>query len=95
MSGGSMNYLYRRVEEDATFIEQTPERRAFRKHLKKIAEALRAIEWNDSGDGASNEEGLIRACLSTTATLETATEAAREALTALRDEVARVEGAYK
>jgi hypothetical protein len=95
MSGGSMNYLYRRVEEDATFIEKTPERKAFRKHLVKVAAALRAIEWNDSGDGARDEEELIRACLYPTATLEAATEAAWEALTALRDEVTRVEGTYK
>jgi hypothetical protein len=90
-----MNYLYRRVEEDATFIEQTPERKAFRKHLVKVAAALRAIEWNDSGDGAKYEEEIIRACLSPTATLEAATETAWEAWKTLRDEVARVEGAMK
>lgn len=95
MSGGSMHYFYRRVEEDATFIENTPERRAFREHLKKVAEALRAIEWNDSGDGASDEEVLIRACLSPTATLEAATESAWKAWKTLLDEVAQVEKEYK
>lgn len=85
-----MNYLYSKIEYDARFSEHTPERQAFRKHLVKVAAALRAIEWNDSGDGASDEEELIRACLSPTATLEAATEAAWEALTALRAEHMRV-----
>ena len=58
MSGGSMNYLYSAVES-ATFEENTILRKAFRLHLLKVSEALRAIEWNDSGDGADNEDFLI------------------------------------
>jgi hypothetical protein len=38
-------------------------RKKFRSHLRRVSEAMRAIEWNDSGDGASNEADLIRACL--------------------------------
>jgi hypothetical protein len=90
MSGGSMNYLYAKIEYDAVFKTDTPERKAFRTHLVKVAAALRAIEWNDSGDGASDEEELIRACLSPTATLEAVTEAAQKALDDLRAELLKV-----
>jgi hypothetical protein len=90
MSGGSMNYLYAKIEYDAVFNTDTPERKAFRKHLVKVAAALRSIEWNDSGDGASDEEELIRACLSPTATLEAVTEAAQKALDDLRAELLKV-----
>jgi len=90
MSGGSMNYLYSKIEYDAVFKTDTPERKAFRKHLVKVAAALRAIEWNDSGDGASDEEELIRACLSPTATLEAVTEAAQKALDDLGAELLKV-----
>lgn len=69
MSGGSMNYLSFKVEE-AEFEENSPLRRAFRKHLKKVAKALHAIEWNDSCDGYEGENELIEACLSKGAELE-------------------------
>lgn len=62
MSGGSMDYLYSKVL-DASFNEHTVLRRAFRQHLKLIAEALRAIEWNDSCDGDDREEILLKKCL--------------------------------
>lgn len=35
----------------------------FREHLRKVADAMKAIEWNDSGDGARDEAALIKACL--------------------------------
>jgi hypothetical protein len=35
-----------------------------RRHLNLVAKALRAIEWNDSGDGDDREDEAIRACLS-------------------------------
>lgn len=53
-----MNYLYLAVTE-APFKEDTILRKAFRVHLLKVSEAMRAIEWNDSGDGADNEDFLI------------------------------------
>jgi hypothetical protein len=62
MSGGSMDYLYAAVE-DANFEPTTVLRRAFKKHLHKVAKALRAIEWNDSGDGDDNEDEYIDNCL--------------------------------
>ncbi len=57
-----MDYLYSRVL-DAEFRENTPLRVAFREHLKLVAAALQAIEWNDSGDGDDDEEKNICACL--------------------------------
>ena len=62
MSGGSMDYLYSRVL-GVEFELNTPERKAFAKHLTKVAKALRAIEWNDSDDGDPSESEAIRACI--------------------------------
>lgn len=55
MSGGSLEYFYQRVR-DLEFSTNTPERKAFKKHLNLIAEALYAIEWVDSGDYGEGEE---------------------------------------
>lgn len=64
MSGGSLNYLYRRLLYDADFACDTPERKAFAAHLKLVARALHDIEWVDSGDyGPGDENEAIRACL--------------------------------
>jgi hypothetical protein len=64
MSGGSMNYLYLKIE-DVDFELNTPERIAFKQHLKLVAEACRAIEWVDSGDSSEGSESkFISACLS-------------------------------
>lgn len=90
MSGGSMDYLYCKLECDATFRETTPERRAFAKHLKLVAKALHDIEWVDSGDyGPGDDAEAIRACLSVGATLEAAVEAAHEARKHLTAELER------
>ena len=65
MSGGSMNYLYSKVLHQSDFPCDTPEREAFAKHLKLVAQALHDIEWVDSGDyGPGDENTAIRACLS-------------------------------
>lgn len=71
MSGGSMDYLYHKVE-GAGFKENTTLRRAFRAHLSLVARALKAIEWNDSGDGDDGEDTAIRACLGAGVELEQA-----------------------
>ena len=63
MSGGSMDYLYCRVEE-ARIAPTTSLRRAFIAHLKLVAKALHDIEYVDSGDSeAGSEEDAILACL--------------------------------
>lgn len=90
MSGGSMDYLYSKLEYDANFREDTPERRAFAKHLRLVAKALHDIEWVDSGDyGPGDDTDAIRACLSSGATLEAAVEAAHEARKVLTAELKR------
>lgn len=92
MSGGSMNYLYSRLEY-AEFDVDTPERRAFEQHLKLVAKALHDIEWVDSGDYAPGDENAaIRACLGDAVMLATVLEMAKEAVATLQAEIDRVEG---
>ena len=94
MSGGSMNYLYSKLEYEATFRTDTPERRAFKAHLAKVAKALHDIEWVDSGDsGPGSENDAIRACLQPDAVLFTLVEQAKDVMAALRVEVEKVENA--
>ena len=53
MSGGSWDYIYSRLQMDAVdrlCQEKSPLRRAFGEHLAICCDALRAIEWVDSGD---------------------------------------------
>ena len=89
MSGGSMDYLYTKVE-DAQFEENTPERKAFRSHLRKVAEALRAIEWVDSYDNSPGSEvEAIMACISHADVLAEAVEDARRALIDLEAAIAK------
>ena len=78
MSGGSMDYLCYKVEE-AHISPTTPERKAFAKHMKKVAKALRAIEWNDSGDGDDSEKDAIMACITPSCVIEEAIESAQQA----------------
>ena len=92
MSGGSMNYLYSKIEYDATFKTDTPERRAFRKHLMLVARCLKAIEWNDSGDGDSQEEALLLECLGKARIVDAAIEQAKESVAALQAAIAKAEG---
>ena len=92
MSGGSMGYLYSKLE-DAHFPCHTPERRAFYKHLKLAAKALHDIEWVDSCDyGHGDENEAIRACIGDGVVMQAAIEQAQEALEALRSEIERASG---
>ena len=93
MSGGSMNYIYSKLEYEAIFTADTPERRAFAQHLKLVAKALHDIEWVDSGDyGPGDENKAIRDCLGDAVMLATVLEMAKEAVTTLQAEIARLEG---
>lgn len=85
-----MDYLSYKLL-NASFRETTPERRALRKHLKLVAEALHKIEWSDSGDGADGESEAIRACLTPGAVLVAALEQARVVRDELTCEIARAE----
>jgi hypothetical protein len=72
MSGGSYDYAYAKLDEFASSLSLTGScdaappalRAAFREHCRKVAEAMRACEWNDSCDGDSRERELIEAVLS-------------------------------
>jgi hypothetical protein len=93
MSGGSMNYLYSTIRDNARFETNTVERKAFAKHLELVVKALHDIEWVDSSDyGTGDENEAIRACLHPSVLLETALENAREAVAALQAEIAKSEG---
>lgn len=60
MSGGSMDYFYSKLEDAIGQIRGNSVRRqALRAHLTKLVEVLRAVEWNDSGDGDDREAQLI------------------------------------
>jgi glutathione S-transferase len=88
-----MNYLYSKLEYGATFEANTVERKAFKKHLALVAQALHDIEWVDSSDYCLGDEvAAIRACLHPSVLLETALENAREAVAALQAEIAKAEG---
>ena len=93
MSGGSMGYLYSSVQ-DASFRENTPERKALRLHLNKLAKALQAVEWNDSADGADNESELIREAIGDRIILEASIQAAKEAHKDLGEQLARIEDSW-
>ena len=93
MSGGSMDYLHEQVSV-AQFSENTILRRAMRKHLGKVAAALHAIEWNDSGDGAPDEDELIRACLQPTDELSQAKEDAEKAKADLEKAIATADSLF-
>jgi len=80
-----MDYLYLMVR-DAAFPTNSPERAAFRKHLMLVANALRSIEWNDSGDGDDQEVPNILACISQSASENDKLRADNERLTRERDE---------
>lgn len=78
MSGGSYDYAYHHVDDMADAMahrsrDATPLRRAFIEHMRLVARAMHAVEWNDSGDGA-DEDAAIRAVLgeasATAATVE-------------------------
>lgn len=80
MSGGSMQYLYQKVEW-AEFSENTPERIAFRKHLNLVAKALHDIEWVDSGDcGRGDDAEAIMACITKSDVLVAERERLEEAI---------------
>lgn len=76
MSGGHYDYAYVRVQEMADAMADAlpslpargrginrPLRRRVIAHLRAVADLMRAVEWEDSGDGA-DWEGLARDLLS-------------------------------
>ena len=88
MSGGSLDYVYSRVQDAAHTIlsrAESPTHHAFAAQLLKVSEALRAMEWMLSCDTSpGSETAAIRAVLSDGAELEAATESAKKALAELQ-----------
>lgn len=66
MSGGSYSYFCWKVEDFADNLRTTtPQRQAFQKLVRLVAEAAHDIEWVDSGDyGKGEEDKAIAACFS-------------------------------
>ena len=64
MSGGSYDYVYGLIRDiEIRDIENNPDRAAFQKLLKLVANAMHDIEWVDSGDNGEGEElKAIRKC---------------------------------
>lgn len=82
-----MDYLCFKVES-AEFTLDTPERKAFKAHLEKVANALHDIEWVDSGDiGNGGENEAIRACLASGDILGQLVEDAKEIREQLKREL--------
>lgn len=66
MSGGSYDYLYGKVDDMAdSIVHRRPSnlRRMFADHLRLVSHAMHEIEWNDSGDGADDEDMAIKTVL--------------------------------
>ena len=67
MSGGAYDYSYYHVLNIARDIEtkNNTRRKAFKKLLSLVADALHDIEWVDSGDfGVGDEHKAIDSCFS-------------------------------
>lgn len=67
MSGGVYDYAYMKVAQMAEELADSvnPKRREFAEHMRLVAEAMRAIEWVDSGDCSEpHDTDAIKRCLS-------------------------------
>jgi hypothetical protein len=94
MSGGSYNYAYVHVNDMANSLRinrgpSRAKRLAFKKHLELVSEAMRAIEWVDSGDSSDGDEiAAIDAVLERGAPLKAMIDSARETLNELSEAIA-------
>lgn len=62
MSGGSYDYAYFKVQDfinEMETREMTPERKRFAVLLTLVRDAMRAVEWVDSGDYADGDENSV------------------------------------
>jgi hypothetical protein len=83
MSGGSLDYVYNKVEDVAQQIAgraETPEQHAFAAHLLKVSKALHDLEWVWSCDYSQGQEvEAIMACINRSDVLLVAVDRAQEA----------------
>ena len=95
MSGGALDYVYSRLEDIVPLIPgDTPERRAFKKHLIVVARALKAIEWNMSGDGDDEEPALIRRLIGFKGIIASEVEEAKVVVIQLQDLLTRAKNEF-
>ena len=94
MSGGSLDYLYRRVNEVAAELRSRSHcavHSAFATHLDKVAKALHDLEWVWSADYAVGDElDAMRAVISTEDEIGAAVARAEQAVSDLKEALARV-----
>jgi hypothetical protein len=88
MSGGSLDYVYCKVNDAASTVRDYAVRRkdralleAFADHLDKVSNCLHSIEWDFSGDTNLNEQEYLelRSLLNKQAELVSAIRIAKEA----------------
>jgi len=85
MSGGNYQYAYSNLEHNFLYEFQkqanTPQRKAFARHLEKVIKAMHDIEWVDSGDyGSGDENPAIMECVTRTDVVSAAVEDAKETI---------------
>lgn len=63
MSGGSWDYVYARLQDVAIRLASSSsyDRRALGVLVDRVAQAMREIEWEDSGDGGQEAEAIREA----------------------------------
>jgi hypothetical protein len=85
MSGGSYQYAYSNLEHNFLYEFQrranTPQRKAFAKHLEKVITAMHDIEWVDSGDyGDGDENAAIMDCVTKTDVVKASVDEAKDTI---------------
>ena len=99
MSGGHYDYAYSKLLDFIVNLRikggchTAPPvvRQAFKEHLLKVSEAMKAIEWNDSGDGDRNEEELIMKCISNSDVLQLAIDDAKKSFEEFKKILEKIE----
>lgn len=102
MSGGSLDYIYYKIEESGVEIinrAESPIQKVFGKHLILVAQATKALEWYYSGDsGIKEAEESIREVLgkeSTIKELEIVREEAKNYISTLKEILERLDDGSK
>ena len=92
MSGGSLDYVYYRVENAASTLSGSgdPIHRAFAKHLKLVAKALKDAEWvlSDDCEQGDDHKAILRV-ISPQAVLGCVVDDAKEVQATLQEWLAK------
>lgn len=98
MSGGSLDYIYSRVEDAAWTVAKSQDQLhlAFAKHLFAVAEALRDTEWVLSGDsGPGDDHKAILRVITPQAVLTSLIDNAEKMQAQLQEWIVRAKGEVK